>query len=163
MRNEEPCEDPRLGELVRHLNDAGLGSDLRSVYTEACQFLGIQHLPSLDVITSSEPLLQLHNCYFSRLHFLALTIALPLRTWTEGIVFGQQRLDSSMLLLLLPSISCLPRLANIDVSHNPIGSLGVTVLVRLARQCPALKVVNIDGIEVVPSVRKRLENALSAH
>lgn len=134
---------------------------LELVFREACRFLGVGYKPLLGILCHESPSLILIDQYISKMHFLALAVSLPFRTWTTSFVLGPQRLDSCVLHILSSGISQLRLLSLLDVSHNPVGSLGVLTLVRVARQCPSLKIVNIDGIEAVPSLRNKLDRILA--
>ncbi|CUE71703.1 Hypothetical protein, putative [Bodo saltans] len=150
----------RFMRLADHLAD--VPPNLQTTFTEACRYLGIEQEPLIDILVSSEPALCFTSLYVSKLHLLALAVTLPLRTWTTSIVMGAQRLDSSELQLLFPALGSLAMLSTFDISQNPIGSVGVMILVRLAQRCRLLKQVNIDGVEVVPSVRRKLEMILAS-
>ena len=148
--------------LGKYLAESNVRMDIHAMYANACQHLGIEQGLLAGPLCSNEPVLCLSRCYISKLHVLALAVTLPLRIWTTSIVVGAQRIESTGLQILLASIACLPLLSSVDISCNPIGSVGIMALVRLALQCPSLRSVNIDGIEVIPSVRRKLEVVLAS-
>jgi hypothetical protein len=154
----------RFKDLQDHLKEFHSSAQISvvDVFAEACKFLSVDQHPISSLLIDEAPSLHLGHCYLSRLHVLALAASVHHRTWTTSVVFGPQSLDSSALSILCRGLSALPHLTSLDVAQNPIGSLGVMGLVRLARQCPSLKSINIDGVEVVPAVHRKLGRILAS-
>lgn len=134
-------------------------------YLAACEAMEISPEPLVHTFVAAAPssTLDLSLSYQSTYSLLALAITFPFLSSLEIVVFGKQRIDSSMMSILCESMSSLPLLQQIDVSANPIGSLGVQSIVQLARRQVTLCRVSINEIEVVPSLRKKLERLLNCN
>lgn len=94
-------------------------------------------------------------------NFCIVLLAASLRLYPDvnSLVLGPQHLTTPLLLILLEGLEG-TNIQSIDVSDNPIGSLGVQAIYQLVARKPQFKAVRIDGIQCVPSLHRKLQRVL---
>lgn len=113
-------------------------------------------------INEQSPSIDFSSCYLSKCDLIALTFSLPLRKAPiKSIRFGPQQIDSHYLRCLCLGFRELSELESLDLSHNPIGSIGGLQLLELSRLNPKLNSIELDGVEIVASLYKKLQRYLT--
>lgn len=101
----------------------------------------------------------LRNIHLSRLSIVFLAAALRLFPSVVSLTVGSQHLNSPLLLILLDGMEQ-SKIRSIDLSNNPIGSLGVQAVYQLVVRKPQFRSVKLDGVECVPSLFRKLQRVL---
>lgn len=133
-----------------------------SCYNSLVELMNIRGNDHLHrALISSTSSLDFSGAYLSKYDWIVLAFALPLRREPVcSIVFGAQQIDSHLLMCLTSEFRHLQGLRELNLSKNPIGSLGVQSLLRLARSNSSLVTVVLDEVEVVSSLFRKLERYL---
>lgn len=137
-------------------------------YTAACGMLKVK--PNIYIATfcktimypnegNPTTIMDLSTTYLGVRGALAVIVTLPLLgTAITELNVSRCMLDSTLMVLLAHSITAasLPDLIALDVSQNPCSSLGGEALAELAVRHQGIKTINIDGLEIVGPVARRI-------
>ena len=97
--------------------------------------------------------------HLSKLSVIFLASVLRLFPTVTSLTIGPQHLTSPSLLILLAGVEG-SSIQSIDVSNNPVGSVGVQAVYQLVVRKPELRTVKLDGIQCVPSLFRKLQRVL---
>ena len=137
--------------------------DPTETYCKACLVLEIRvdglllsqivdpHISTLDLTVS----------YIAPNTLIALCCAMERISGLRKVLAARCRLSSPMVCLLCSSLAQTKSIEYLDIAHNPVGSEGAFSVYRLARVNYNLRTVELSGVEVIPSLFRKINNQLT--
>ncbi len=145
--------------LTTMLHDS---SDAAEHYCMACTILGIRvdGLLLSQVVDRDVSTLDLSVTYIAPNTLLALCCCIEKLPRLRALIAPRSRLSTEIVSFLC---SCLVRtkaLEFLDLSYNPFGSEGAFFVYRLTKVNYSLSKVDLSGVEVIPSLFRKINSQL---
>ena len=137
--------------------------DAAEHYCKACEVLGIKvdELLLSQLVDPEVGVLDLTTTYIAPNTLLALCCAVERLPSVRKVAAANSRLSTPMVCFLCACLATTKTVEVVDFSHNPIGSEVASFVYRLARVNYRLRVAELDGVEMIPSLFRKINSQLA--